>query len=111
MSAPLTLAKTAVAPVELPELGPSRPAGAPLVERRLELVRHARVALQVRMAGATLTVDELMALKAGSVVELQRPVDEPFELVLEDAVVARGELVAVGDRLGLRLTEVGALAP
>lgn len=113
MSAPLALAKTPqAAAVELPPLD-DRPASgsAPLLaERKLDLVRNARVALQVRVAGATLSVEALMALKAGSVVAFERDVDEPFELMLDDAVVARGEFVAVGDRLGLRLTEVGTLA-
>lgn len=110
MSAPIALPKPPAAPVELPTLDTARPAGPPLVERRLDLIRNARVALQVRVGDATLSVEALMALQAGSVVEFERHVDEPFELVLDDAVVARGEFVAVGERLGLRLSEVGALA-
>jgi len=110
MSTPIALAKASTAPVELPELDPSRPAGPPLVARKLDLIRNVKVAMQVRVAGAELSVEELMALQAGSVVAFARRVDEPFELVLDDTVVARGEFVAVGDMLGLRVTEVGALA-
>jgi flagellar motor switch protein FliN/FliY len=62
--------------------------------------------LQVCVGEAVMTVGELTNAKAGQVVTLDRQVDGPIDLLLEGKVVARGQLVAVGDYFGIRLTEL-----
>jgi flagellar motor switch protein FliN/FliY len=47
-----------------------------------------------------------MELTSGSVVELDRQVDEPVELLLNGAVIAKGEAVVIDGNYGLRVTEV-----
>jgi flagellar motor switch protein FliN/FliY len=102
-------ATNTVAPIALTELQEPQGKGKPLLERRLELLKNVKVALHIRVGETEVTVDELMALKNGSVVKFARLVNEPMELMLDDDVVARGELVAVGDSLGFRVTEVSPL--
>lgn len=97
---------TSVAPIALNELQEPQGKGKPLLERRLDLLKNVKVALHIRVGETEVTVDELMALKSGSVVKFARLVNEPMELMLDGDVVAHGELVAVGDSLGFRVTEV-----
>jgi flagellar motor switch protein FliN/FliY len=55
-----------------------------------------------------MTVGALTALKPGAVVPLEAALNRPVELRLGEAIVARGELVAVDDKFGVRLTEIAA---
>ena len=62
--------------------------------------------VQVRIGSATMTVGELLRMGAGAVVTLDRRVDEPVELLIGEQVVAQGDLVAVGDEMGVRITRI-----
>lgn len=104
-----SVALKTVAPIALAELQPPEGSGKPLLERRLELLKNVKVALHIRVGETEVTVDELMALKNGSVVKFARLVNEPMELMLDGDVVARGELVAVNDSLGFKVTEISQL--
>jgi flagellar motor switch protein FliN/FliY len=53
-----------------------------------------------------MALKELAALEADDVVELDQPMDRPLDLVVGGRVLARGELVMVGERVALRITEV-----
>jgi len=54
----------------------------------------------------------VMELTSGSVVELDRQVEEPVELLLDGIVIARGEAVVIDGNYGLRVTEVSqAVSP
>jgi len=55
-----------------------------------------------------MTVSQFTALKVGEAVRLDAALNQSVELRLNGAIVARGELVAVDDRFGVRLTEVAA---
>ena len=90
--------------VELPLLKPERsPSGAAL-GLRVELVEHVAVELNVRLGNAELPISELFDLAPGAVVALDRDLDAPVDLELNGRVVARGYLVAVGDRFGVRIS-------
>ncbi len=104
-----TVVTPQVAPIALTELREPVEKGKPLLEKRLQLLKDVKVSLHIRVGETELTVDQMMALKNGSVVKFARMVNEPMELMLANEVVARGELVAVGDSLGFRITEVSAL--
>jgi len=66
------------------------------------------VALNVslRFGQRQLPLRELLELASGSVVELDRQVDDPVELLLDGKLVARGEVVIVDGNYGLRVTDV-----
>jgi len=68
-----------------------------------------KVVLKARLGEVSLTIQELLALKSGSIIKLGLKLNEPIELSLNDAVVARGEIVAVDDSFGVRILERAAL--
>ena len=53
-----------------------------------------------------MTVGELLRLGPGTVVALDRRIDEPVEVLIGDRVVALGELVSVDEEMGVRITEI-----
>jgi flagellar motor switch protein FliN/FliY len=53
-----------------------------------------------------LSIEALFALRSGDVVALQEACNAPVTLLLNGKAIARGELVAVEDNLGLRITEL-----
>jgi flagellar motor switch protein FliN/FliY len=75
---------------------------------RLDLVEHIKVQLSISLGGAEIDVGRLFALGAGELVVLDRDVDAPVDVRLGDKVIARGELVAAGDRFAVRITEISA---
>jgi flagellar motor switch protein FliN/FliY len=74
-----------------------------------DLLREVQVSLEARLGNATLTVEQMMALKAGSVVTLETGLADHVELFLNDTLVARCEIVAVGDKYGVRIVEIAAV--
>jgi flagellar motor switch protein FliN/FliY len=64
------------------------------------------LAVTLRFGGRRLTLREILELNNGSVVELDRQIAEPADLLLEDRVIARGEVVVVDGNYGLRVQEV-----
>ena len=75
---------------------------------RLDLVGHVKVRLAVGLGGAEITVAKLFSLAPGEVVALDREVDAPVDVMLNGKVIARGTMVAVGDKFGVRVTEIDA---
>lgn len=98
--------QVSVAPIALTDLAEQEGRGKPLVAQRFDLIKNLKVALHIRVGQSEITVDELMALKDGSIVKFNQLVNEPMELMLDSEVIARGELVAVGDSLGFKVSEV-----
>jgi len=76
----------------------------------LHLVMGVEVEVTLRFGQRKLPLRQLVELNAGSVVELDKRVHEPVELLLRDRVFARGEVVIVEGHYGLRVTEVCATA-
>ena len=70
------------------------------------ILKDVPVRLSARLGQAEMSLQELLALKGGSVVKLDLKMNEPVELRLNDAVVAYGEIVAVDDNFGVRILEV-----
>ena len=55
---------------------------------------------------ADLSVEEMLNLDVGSVVELDRLVSDPVDLIVQNVRVARGEVVVVNDQFAIRITEI-----
>ena len=77
------------------------PGGAKL-HRVIDVPLH----VTLRFGQRQLTLRELLDLSTGSLVELDRQVEEPVELMLGERIVARGEVVIVDGNYGMRVTEV-----
>ena len=74
----------------------------------VELAPLTEVPLQVevRLGSAHLSLGDLMKLRSGMVVTLDRQVGEPAEIMVGDKVIALGQVVLVGNELGVRVTEL-----
>ena len=81
-----------------------RPAGTPPEPGRLSRLGDIEVRAAVEVGAVDLLLRDVAALEPGSVVLLDRLVGEPAELTVNGRLFARGDLVVVGDRLGLRIT-------
>ncbi len=64
------------------------------------------VRLAIEVGGIRLKLADLLALAPGQVHVLDRRVDQPVDVLISERLVARGEIVSVGDKFGVRLTEV-----
>ena len=80
--------------------------GATPEQTNLNLVMDVELNVTLRFGQRQLTLREVLELTSGSVVELDRQVEEPVELLLEGKVIARGEAVVIDGNYGLRVIEV-----
>ena len=62
--------------------------------------------LSVEIGAVSRTMQDLLALQQGAVVVLDRPIDEPVDILANGTVIARGEVVNSGERYGVRITEI-----
>ena len=62
--------------------------------------------VEVRIGHASLSLDTLLACTPGTVIELDAEVGEPADVLIGGRVIARGELVAVGEKLGVRIIDI-----
>ncbi len=79
-------------------------------DRRLApLLAAVQVPVTVRVGRGRLALRTLLEMAPGTVIELDCNLDDPVELVVGGQTVAQGELVAIGDKLGVRIIQI--LAP
>ncbi|TCT13409.1 flagellar motor switch protein FliN/FliY [Tepidamorphus gemmatus] len=72
----------------------------------LEAVFDVPVKVSAVLGRSRLEVSELLKLKSGAVIELDRKVGEAIDIYVNDRLVARGEVVLVDERLGVTMTEI-----
>ncbi|NUQ01220.1 MAG: flagellar motor switch protein FliN [Armatimonadetes bacterium] len=73
----------------------------------LDLLADVTVTLSVEIGRTELTIEDLLKLGPGSLVELHKLAGEPVEVFVNDRCIARGEVVVVDDNFGVRITELG----
>mgnify|MGYP003652749186 CR=1 FL=1 len=74
------------------------------VRRNLDLVLDIPVQLTVELGQTRLRIEELIALKPGTILDLDRRAGEPVDLRIQGHLVARGEVVLVDGGLGVQIT-------
>jgi flagellar motor switch protein FliN len=92
------------APAASPAATPAKPPSTG--DSHLDLLLGVDLNLTLRFGQRTLTLREILELTSGSIIELDRQVQEPADLLLGDKLIARGEVVIVDGNYGLRITEV-----
>jgi flagellar motor switch protein FliN/FliY len=75
-----------------------------------DVLQNISVTLSIEVGRALIKIRDLIRLTQGSVVELDRIAGEPLDLLINNTVVAQGEIVLVNDRYGVRLTRVAPAA-
>ena len=73
-----------------------------------EVLQNISVTMSIEVGRASIRIKDLLRLTQGSVVELDRIAGEPLDLLINNTVVAQGEVVLVNERYGIRLTRVVA---
>ena len=73
---------------------------------QLDLIQNVAVCISVEVGRSSLRIRDLLRLGQGSVVELDRVAGEPLDVCVNNTVIARGEVVLVNERYGIRLTQV-----
>lgn len=68
--------------------------------------KNLNVKLNVALGETEISVDELMSLKDGSIFKMDKKVNTPLEVIINDKVVARGIMVVVDDNFGIKITEI-----
>ena len=80
--------------------------GADSLVRDLEFLYDVPLQVSVEVGRARILLKDLLQMGEGSVVELDKMAGEPLDLYVNSRLIARGEAVLVGDKFGIRLTEV-----
>lgn len=76
------------------------------LESKMDMLCDIDLDATLRFGAREMTLHEVLELGPGAVVELDRHVSEPMDLVVGDRIVARGEVVVVNGNFALRVTEV-----
>jgi len=81
-------------------------ASPPSGERRMDLLLDVPLELSVELGRARMTIQDLLGLGPGSVIELDKVAGEALDILVNDRLVARGEAVVVNDKFGVRITDI-----
>jgi len=97
--------KSAARPAKTPAPAPVAP---PVQSQGIELLLDVELEASLRFGCREMLLGEILDLGPGDVVQLDRHVSDPVDLIVGDKIVARGEVVLVNGNFGLRVTEVAA---
>lgn len=103
---PETPKPAAVTPAAIPEVKEAKPASATKLPSKLDLLMDVELEVMLRFGGRNILLKEILELGPGSVLELDRDIQDEADLFLDGKLIARGEVVAVEGNFGLRVTEV-----
>ncbi len=92
-----------VRPVQMGDLKRTDSLGKP---RNIEILMDVKLPVAIELGRTQLSVNEILDLAPGSVVELNKLAGEPVDLLVNNKVVARGEVVVVDENFGLRVTSL-----
>jgi flagellar motor switch protein FliN/FliY len=74
--------------------------------RRLELLLDVPLDLSVELGRARMSIQDLLNLSPGSVIELDKIAGEALDILINGRLVARGEAVVVNDKFGIRISDI-----
>ncbi|MCL0045950.1 flagellar motor switch protein FliN [Nitrospinaceae bacterium] len=72
----------------------------------LDLILDIPLSVTVELGRSKMLINDLLQLGQGSVIELTKLVGDPLEVLVNDKLVARGEVVVVNEKFGVRLTDI-----
>jgi flagellar motor switch protein FliN/FliY len=83
-----------------------RPSGAAQPAQTLDFILDIPLKVTVELGRSRMMIRDILQLAQGSVVELSKFAGEPLEVLVNDKLVARGEVVVVNEKFGIRLTDI-----
>lgn len=101
----------------LPEIEPAQIASAPEATeapaegakagKSIDAMLNVGMNIQIVLGYSRMPISDLLTLSRGSVIELDKKIGEPVDVIINQSLVARGDLIKVGDnRIGISLTEI-----
>ncbi|MGK5089265.1 flagellar motor switch protein FliN [Bdellovibrionota bacterium FG-2] len=98
-------AEAAAAMPSASQAGPSASrAGAPV--QSLDFILDIPLKVTVELGRSKMAIRDILQLAQGAVVELSKFAGEPLEVLVNDKLIARGEVVVVNEKFGIRLTDI-----
>jgi len=82
------------------------PGGEKVDTKSLDLILDIPLTVTVELGRSKILINDLLQLGQGSVIELTKLVGEPLEVLVNNKLVARGEVVVVNEKFGVRLTNI-----
>ena len=73
---------------------------------KLKMILDVPLKVSVELGRTKMLVNDLLQLGQGSVIELDKIAGEPMEILINDKLLAMGEVVVVNEKFGVRLTDV-----
>ncbi|NOT22081.1 MAG: flagellar motor switch protein FliN [Nitrospiraceae bacterium] len=100
---PAAAPASTAAPASFPSLDGGGAVPAP---KNIEFILDIPMQVTVQVGSTKMVIRELLQLGQGSVIELEKLAGEPMEVLVNNKLVARGEVVVVNEKFGIRLTDV-----
>ena len=100
------MSSISVSPIDVPQAEAGAATGPALLSQDLRLVGHVPVRLSAVVGSLSISIERLFTLKKGDVLPMEEALGVPITLMLNDRPIARGELMAVEDHFGVRITEL-----
>ncbi|MCC7106043.1 MAG: flagellar motor switch protein FliN [Chloroflexi bacterium] len=92
--------------VNLAAFAPLAPDGGRGEGAGIDLLLDVALQVSVELGRARMTIGEVLGLRAGSVVELDKLAGEPADILVNGTLIARGEVVVVDEKFGVRVIEI-----
>ncbi len=97
-----------VSELELKEIAEGLLSGESILSSNVDVIKDLKVKMNVVLGSSSINVEELMSLKEGSVVKVDRKVNTALDIYIKDKLVAKGIMVVVDDQFGIKITELGS---
>jgi flagellar motor switch protein FliN/FliY len=92
-----------VAPGDLPVLEPGGAAGQ---AGSIDLLMDVDLEVKIELGRTQMTIEDILKLRKGAVVELDKLAGDPIDILINDKLVARGEILVVNDNFCVRVTQI-----
>lgn len=96
--------KDVIKPFNLPQLEKTPIQSS--AESNLDLLQDIPLTVTVEIGRAKMLVKDVLKLTVGSVVELDKLAGEPVDILVNGKIIAKGEVIAVNENYGIRITEI-----
>jgi flagellar motor switch protein FliN/FliY len=91
---------------QLQEKKSTAPVGAAVDGMPLDFLLDIPLSITVEVGRTKMQIHDLLQLGQGSIIELNKIVGQPFEILVNDKLIARGDVVVVNEKYGIRLTDI-----
>jgi len=93
----------AAQPASFPDLSPD---ASPAPAGGIDLLMDVDLEVKIELGRTQMTIDDILRLKRGAVVELDKLAGDPVDILVNERLVARGEILVVNDNFCVRVTEI-----